>query len=125
MKTGWFGVLVGLLLLASAAAHALAGWPPFRESLTGAGVEADEVGALAAGWYFGSAAMLAFGLLVLQQARRRLRSQRVDGGPLWIVALAYVAFGAAAFALRGGNPHFLGFVATGCLTALFARLAGR
>jgi hypothetical protein len=111
---------LGLLVAASAVPHALLGWPPLAGELDAAGVSADVAGGIAAGWYFGSVAMLALGALVALAAGA--------GGALgWRVALVvgatYFGFGLAALAIRG-KPHFLGFVAIGaCLSwaALRAR----
>lgn len=122
MKTGILGVAVTLLILASAWAHGLIGWPTMQQSIGGGNVHPDVVGALAIGWYFGSASMLAFGLIVGLQAIRRLKHLPVDLGSLWVIAIVYLSFGAAAFVLRNLNPHFLIFVVTGVLTATFAFL---
>lgn len=125
MKAGILGLAVTLLILASAWAHALIGWPTVQQSIGGGNLHPDLVAALAIGWYFGSASMLAFGLIVGLQAIRRLRHLPVDVGSLWVIAIVYVFFGAAAFVLRNLNPHFLIFVVTGVLTATFAFLCAR
>jgi hypothetical protein len=125
MKARSFGFAVGLLILASACAHGFLGWPLFRGRLQTAGVEPDVVAALAAGWYSGSASMLAFGGIVLQQAVRQPTGMAVQPGPLWVVAAAYLAFGSLAFVLRDLNPHFLAFVVTGVLVGWFNHLSCR
>ena len=80
------GLVAGLLLIASSAAHAFLGWPPFGAALAEAGIEGDIIGALAVGWYFGSTAMLVFGVIVLAAAfeggtRRRAASAQGPGAP--------------------------------------------
>jgi len=122
VKTAALGFLVAVLLLASAGAHAFLGWPPFRALLAEAGVDASVAGALAAGWYFGSAAMACFGAIALHQAWRRARRRPVARGPLWVIAVVYLVYGTSAYALRELNPHFLLFVVTGSLVGCFALL---
>ena len=109
------GVVAGILLLASAAAHAFLGWPAMASALGNIGASAALVGALAVGWYFGSVAMLVFALIVLQIAIRN-----ADACPVRFVALGYLVFGLAAWLARDFNPHFLLFVGIGVLLALFA-----
>lgn len=117
---GAIGVLAGALLLASAIAHAFLGWPPFAEALSAAGVDGGLAGGLAVGWYYGSAAMLAFGMIVLLAALAVLRGRMVSLVPVRVIAVVYVAFGVSAFVARDMNPHFLLFVATGVLVGIFA-----
>ncbi len=116
------GMLAGLLLVTSAGTHAFLGWPPFRELLGDAGVDADVIAALSVGWYFGSVAMLAFGAIVLLAAAHALRGERAATGSLWVIAGAYTAFGATVYVIRDFNPHFLLFVATGLLVGAVAAL---
>lgn len=58
----------GILMLASSVPHALLGWPASADKLLASGVDPDLVAGLAVGWYFGSAAMLAMGGVVLLAA---------------------------------------------------------
>jgi hypothetical protein len=106
-------LVLGLVTAAGAIPHALGGWPRAAESLGTAGVDPDLIGGIAAGWHFGSAAMLALGAIVVLA----WRDARAGGDFGWRAALtvgaAYVAFGAAAIVLRGGRPQFLGFLAIG------------
>ena len=125
MKASVVGFVAGFFLVASAAAHALLGWPQVREALKGFQVEPQLVGALAAAWYFGSISMLGFGLILLSQARCKLAGKPVQLGPTWTIAALYAAFGTVAFILRDYNPHFLLFVCTGAVVAIFGYLAGR
>lgn len=110
---GILGLSVALLLLASAYAHGALGWPAIQETLAGTSVGPDVVGALAVGWYFGSASMLAFGLIVLLQTSRLLKRDRPDAGSLWVIAAIYLLFGTVAYVTRDFNSHFLLFIGTG------------
>lgn len=105
-------------MLLSSVAHALLGWPTMRTGLQDAGAPADLVGALAAGWYFGSAAMAAFGAVVLVCGMRLRRDDRSGATVVFLIAACYVIFGLAGFFLRHFNPHFLLFIATGALAGL-------
>jgi hypothetical protein len=123
MKTAIFGFVIAMLILASALAHALLGWPAMETSLAAQSIDRDLLGALAVGWYFGSASMLAFSFIVAVQALRRFKGASLDIGTLSSIAAVYVLFGTAAFILRSFNPHFLLFVVTGILVAAFAGFA--
>ncbi len=114
------GVSAGVVLLLGGLAHGFFGWPPLRSALVAAGVDPQVVGALAVGWYFGSAAMLAFGVVLLQSAWRVHRGNQTAADPARTVAITYVVFGAVAFVARDFNPHFLFFVLTGLLVGVFA-----
>lgn len=102
----------------SSIAHAGLGWPTMARALREAGLEADLTGALAAGWFFGSVAMLGFGGIVLHAGVRMRRGDPSGIPAVRIIAAAYVLFGAGAFVLRGFNPHFLLFVGTGLLAGV-------
>jgi hypothetical protein len=119
------GFLAGLLLVASAGAHAFLGWPPFQSLLEQAGVDADVTAALGVGWYFGSVAMLAFGVIVLHAALQALKGRRAPVGVLWIIAAAYTVYGLTVYVARDFNPHFLVFVVTGLLVGAVAALSRR
>jgi hypothetical protein len=114
------GLLGGLLLLASSLAHAGLGWPAMRAALEAAGAPPELRGGLAVGWLFGSVAMAAFGVIVVSIALAALRGSRASRLPAAVIGIAYASFGAWAFLARGGNPHFLGFVAIGALVAVLA-----
>ncbi len=109
------GILSGALLILSALAHALLGWPAMSAALVEVGAGEDLSGALAVGWYFGSMAMLVFGLIVLGITIRRRDPRAVR-----FIALGYLAFGLTAWLARDLSPHFLLFIATGMLLALFS-----
>jgi hypothetical protein len=120
MRTfAWLLPLVGSLLLLSSPAHAFLGWPPIRDRLAQGGVAGDLIAAIAIGWYFGSVAMAAFGVIVfltwLEQRGKATVGRFVAG----TVAVAYLSFGAAAYLSRSYNPHFLvAFLVPGVLLAL-------
>jgi hypothetical protein len=121
----WLLSVGGALLLASAGAHAFLGWPAVRGELGRLSAPADLVGGLAIGWLFGSAAMLAFGLVVLACARDVHRGHAGTATPALIVGAAYGLFGLTAFLARGMNPHFTGFMVIGALVIAGARRTRR
>jgi hypothetical protein len=116
--TAWLLTLAGLGMWASSLPHAFAAWPHFRAVLESAGVASAVVGAVGAGWLWGSVAMLAFGAITLGQGWGVARGRQPDVAVLWPVALAYVGFGGLAFVLRDFNPHYLGFVLPGVLVVV-------
>ena len=109
------GIAGGALLVVSALAHAFLGWPALHAALAEAGAGDDLAGALAVGWYFGSMAMMVFGLIVL-----RIAIRDADTCTVRFIAVGYLVFGLAAWLSRDLNPHFLLFVAIGVLLAIFA-----
>lgn len=118
------GTLGGLLLVISSGAHAFLGWPPLGRDLSAGGIEAGVVRAVSTGWYFGSVAMLALGLLVLWMVGRARRGLAGGTGGAWIIAAAYGGFGAVAFVAQDLNPHFILFIVNGLLIGGFAALVG-
>ncbi len=116
MRTrAWFGLAAGALLILSAAAHSLLGWPELARELAKLAPPEDLVLALAIGWHFGGVAMLTFGALVVQGFGRALRGRAADWRPVRVVGLAYVVFGAGALVATGGRPFFLIFLMPGLL----------
>jgi hypothetical protein len=114
------GVICYILLLASALAHALLGWPPLRDTLVNINADSNLVGALAAGWYFGSLSMLTFGIIVLQASYKVLSGKKVSLFSPRVIALAFIVFGMTAYCVRDFNPHFLGFAGLGLLLGFFS-----
>ena len=108
----------GVLMILSSGAHAFLGWPQLQPELSKAGVVQPLLGAVAVGWYFGSVAMLTFGVVVLLMGLRLKRGDRSGVLTVRIVAAAYLLFGLTVFVLRDFNPHFLVFVFTGLLTGI-------
>lgn len=110
--------LAGVLMLLSALAHGLMGWPVMSAELAQTGASPDLVAGLGAGWLWGSVAMAVFGIITLG-AGARLRQGNRSGVPaLLAIGLGYVAFGAWAFVVRGYEPFFLLFVVTGLLAGV-------
>ncbi len=114
------GITAAVLLLASALAHSFLGWPAMRSALESAGAGKELTGALAAGWSFGSVAMVVFGMIVLFSALAVRRGEKPRRLTPAVIALGYLGFGLSAYVLRGGNTHFLLFVGLGLLVAAFA-----
>ena len=110
------GIVAGVLMIASAAAHSLLGWPQLRAQLAQSHVPGDLVQGLAVGWHFGGAAMVAFACIVLWVFVRRLRGRPAPLVPPTIIAAAYLAFGAGALAVTG-DPFFLVFIVPGLMLA--------
>ena len=121
MRT-WMLWIGGILLVACSGAHAFAGWPAQHQLLLQGGNDADLIHGLAIGWYFGSLAMLAFGVVVLRDARALGRDPAHVTGAAAIVGIAYAAFGLWALFYKGFNPHFIGFIVIGLLIAIPALL---
>jgi hypothetical protein len=117
------GATSGVLLLVSAAAHSLLGWPALAADLTKAGVGADLTFGLQVGWHFGGVAMVVFGLVVLHACLG-------EGGggpealPVGAIGLAYVAFGAWAYT-SSGDPFFFVFLVPGALLGMAWTMARR
>ena len=110
------GILAGVLMIASAAAHSLLGWPQLRAQLAQSGVPDDLAQGLAVGWHFGGAAMVTFACIVLWTFFRRLQGRAAPLVPPAIISAAYLAFGAGALAVTG-DPFFLVFIVPGLLLA--------
>ena len=114
----WLLFLVGILLLLSAAAHGFAGWSAMREGLAETDASEDLTQAIGIGWLYGGAAMLAFGVLVLQAwwwARAGKAGAAAIAG--WI-SLLYLGFGGWAYVTSSFNPHFFAFLVPGVLLAV-------
>ena len=115
------GVLCGVILVGSAAAHSLLGWPAMRAGLRSAGAAPDLVTGLSIGWHFAGLAILLFGVLALWQFGAALRGHAVSLRPLVLVGVAYAAFGVWALVVGQMNPFFLMvFVVPGVLLAIAA-----
>lgn len=110
----------GLLLVASALAHAFLGWPAIRQALGEAGVDPELVLGVGVGWLYGSAAMLTFGVLTLASWRAVSRGHATAARVMWPIAALYLLFGAGAYLNTSFEPHFLGFIALGALAAFAA-----
>jgi hypothetical protein len=121
----WSLLVGGILLVASAGAHAFAGWPPLRALLVQAENDPELVAGLTVGWYFGSVAMLAFGVVVLRDAWMLKHDLAHATGAAAIIGAAYLLFGLRALFYRGFNPHFLGFILIGLVILIPALPGGK
>lgn len=123
--SGLLLALAAVMILGSAALHGIVNVPHLHEDMVEIGVRPTLLGAITLVLYFSVVAMVAFGGLVLNGAVQSIRGRSPELAPLWVVAISYVAFGLAAFALVGRSPHFLGYAAMGLLVALGAALCSR
>ena len=115
------GVIISCMLLASSAAHSLLGWPPQKAELVAARASPYLISRLAMGWHFAGMAMFVFGAIAVYTFVMRLRRRPVSLWPVWLVAAGYIAYGAAALALQGGDAFFLfTFLMPGILLGLAA-----
>ena len=110
------GIVAGVLMIASAAAHSLLGWPQLRAQLAQSSVPDDLAQGLAVGWHFGGAAMVTFACIVLWTFFRRLRGAPAPLVPPAIISAAYLAFGAGALGVTG-DPFFMVFIVPGLMLA--------
>lgn len=108
-------VVAGVLMMLSSLPHGGLAWPALRGRLVEAGAEESLIGALGAGWAFGTAAMVAFGIVVVLCGLRLKRGDPSGLAVVRVIAACYLAFGIGAFFVRHMNPHFLFFIATGVL----------
>jgi hypothetical protein len=119
----WLVGIAGALILLSSAAHGFLGWKAVRAAIAPR-LDAEALQDLALGWTYGSAAMAAFGVLILASVARIRRG--LAGARLLpaVVGAAYTIYGTAATAYSGGHPHFpVAFVLPGLLLLAGALLA--
>ena len=60
----WLLLLVAAFLLLSSLAHGILGWKAMRAELVRTGASPDLLADLATGWYLGTAAMVAFAVII-------------------------------------------------------------
>jgi hypothetical protein len=109
------GLIAGIAILASSAAHSLFGWPQLRRALTDAGTPADLIVGLSIGWHFAGLAMLVFGVLTIMLFIDALRRRPVSLRPVVLVAIGYLVFGTWALTVSNLDPFFLSFLLPGIL----------
>ncbi len=109
------GLVAGVLLMLSAAAHSLLGWKQLKSELEPLHAPGELVRAIGTGWNFGGAAMLAFGFIVVALFTHRLKGSSVTLRPAIVIGVTYVAFGAGAMVVNDFDPFFLVFVVPGVL----------
>lgn len=111
------GFVAAIVITASSGAHSVLGWPVMRGRLAETNAPADLVLGLGIGWVFGGVCMLAFGATALWMLSRVAKGEAHSLAPLRIIAVIYVAFGAGAMAVSGGNPFYAVFIVPGLLLA--------
>jgi hypothetical protein len=115
------GVIAGVMLLASSAAHAILGWKSLAEQLANTNVSSDLLTGLRIGWMFGGAAMVVLGFIAVTTFVDRLRGGKAPLSHVIAIGVVYMAFGAWALAASGGDMFFFGvFVIPGALLGIAA-----
>jgi hypothetical protein len=112
------GYLVAAMLIFSSGAHSFLGWKQLAADLAKIQAPAELVTGLAIGWYFGGAAMLILGIIVLLLFRAFQQRRAVSLLPALVIAVVYLSFGLWALVASGYNPFFMVFIIPGIL--LFA-----
>jgi len=114
---GVAGLIAGVLMVLSSAAHSLVGWPQMRAPLESAHLPSERILGLGIGWHFGGVAMLTFGAMVIAAFINILRGRSASLAGAFLIAVVYLAFGAWAL-LVSGDPFFVVFIVPGVLLAL-------
>jgi hypothetical protein len=109
------GLIAGVVILASSAAHSLLGWPQLRRALTEADTPADLIVGLSLGWHFAGLAMLVFGALTTMLFTDALRRRPVSLRPAVLIGIAYLVFATWALTVSNLDPFFLTFLLPGAL----------
>jgi hypothetical protein len=117
------GIVAGLTMVVSFAAHSLLGWPALAAALTQAHAPADLIRGLAIGWHFAGASMLIFGAIVLYPFARPTHAGTMSPAPARLIATLYLVFGTGALTVSR-DPFFLVFIVPGLLLAA-ASFGGR
>ena len=118
------GLIAGVLLVLSSAAHSLLGWKSRGAALTSAGAPADLITGLSIGWHFAGVAMLVFGCIVIGTFVDVMRGRTVSHRPVALIGAAYLLFGVWALGVSSLNPFFLVFIIPGILLAIVSWRAG-
>ena len=111
----WMLLITGTLLILSALAHAFLGWRAIRGALIASHAPGDLTEAIGIGWLYGSAAMAAFGVIVLMVGASARAGDLSTVKIVFPIGITYLIFGTAAFLYSSLNPHFLGFIVLGLL----------
>jgi len=117
------GLLAGIIMVLSSAAHSFLGWKQFQSALEGLQAPPDLIFGLAIGWYFGGIAIFTFGCIAIAVCASFLRGRAVSLLPTALIAIAYTVFGIGALAVSR-NPFFFIFIVPGLMLA-FASLPAR
>lgn len=122
-----FGFAILWIVTGSAAAstfaHSGIGWPDLHGQLQQLEAPHDLIGALWAGWFFGSVAFAVYALLLGSAILRLMRGDRQAFWEIVIIGGGFLAFGLIGFVVRDYQLHFLAFVGAGTLTWIGAGLA--
>jgi hypothetical protein len=113
----YLGILAGVIVVGSAAAHSVLGWRELGTALAATNAPATLAINLMFGWQFAGVSMLTLGSIVLWTFFRRLRGRPVSMWPAMMIGVVYAVFGAWAM-LVSGNGFFLIFVIPGLLLRL-------
>ena len=111
------GLLAGVLLVLSSAAHTLLGWKQLGIELAKTQAPLNLVAGLSIGWHFAGVAMFAFGCIVLFTFIEAFRRRPVSFRPVGFIALVYIVFGIWALRVSNLDPFFLVFIVPGLLLA--------
>ena len=109
------GLIAGGFLILSAGAHSILGWRMIGGQLAQTNAPPDLVTSIKMGWIFGGPPMLVFGVLAIATFLKRFRGEQTSVFATSLIAVMYVAYGAWAAILTGGDPFFLMFVVPGAL----------
>jgi hypothetical protein len=109
------GLIAGVMILATSAAHSLLGWPRLRHALTEADTPADLIVGLSIGWHFAGLAMLVFGALAILLFADALKGRPVSLRPVLLIGIAYLVFGTWSLTVSSLDPFFLAFLVPGIL----------
>lgn len=104
------GLLAGVFLILSSAAHSLLGWKALGGELAVANVPPDLFLTLKIGWEFGGLAMLAFGVIMTTFFVNRLRGVDESAFPVVVIAIGYLGFSGWALIASNFNPFFYIFL---------------
>jgi len=118
------GLLAGVLIILSSAAHSILGWKQLSGALATAQAPPDLITALSLGWHFAGIAMFAFGCIILVTFTDALRRRPVSFRPVGFIALVYLAYGVWALRVSNLDPFFLVFIVPGLLLAAASWRAG-
>ena len=114
------GVITGIVLILSSAAHSFLGWKSMSEQLRGSGAAPDLITGLAIGWNFAGVSIFMFGCLIIGVFAMRLRGQ---DAPLWVprlIGLGYTIAGIAAYQVSKQTFFLSVFVVPGVLISMAA-----
>ena len=109
------GLVAGIVLLVSSAAHTFLGWKGLSEELTKVNAPRDLSLGVQAGWVFAGTAMFVFGCLVIPLFAAALKGRAVSLRPALLIGVFYVSYGAWALTLSDYDPFFFIFLIPGAL----------